>query len=143
MAKPATKAAAAPEVKTRKGSSRSAKKPRNPERAKRDLDKAAKAKLSGERKRAFAASASPSALPSSGADSYSNRKARRAAWRKANPDLAASREAARTAKATRSALTPPEKEVMRAVYDRADGIPVGSMMTVAALSPSGKSALPA
>jgi hypothetical protein len=50
MAKPATKAAAAPEVKTRKGSSRSAKKPRNPERAKRDLDKAAKAKLSGERK---------------------------------------------------------------------------------------------
>lgn len=97
MAKPATKTAApvaAPKPKKGTGKHSRAK---NPERQDRAMTKAARAKLSGEKKRAWAA-ANPDKLPSKKADWYSNRKARRAAWRAANPEAAANKEQKRLAK---------------------------------------------
>lgn len=162
MAKPATKTAApvaAPKAKKGTGKHSRAK---NPERQDSAMAKAARAKLSGEKKRAWAA-ANPDKLPSKKADWYSNRKARRAAWRAANPDAAARKEDARLRKEQSKADAQanfdkgvseivsgrkPKKPTHKTFDNQSGavhvpvgmiGIPVGSAMVVAGASGAGKS----
>lgn len=101
MAKPATKTAAPAAPKSKKGTGKHSR-AKNPERQARAVRKAEAAADSGKTKRAWAA-AHPKDLPSKKADWYSNRKARRAAWRAANPDAAAQKEAARLRKEQKQA----------------------------------------